>query len=204
MFIYLGEDYYSHKCQDYYDFRNDIGLNCGQNCSQVAVSSYQQYSTPLFSQRAVEIVKNHSTNPDTKDEPLFLYLAYQSVHSSNNGSSPGECPAEWVDPYNDIINNTKRRTFAGMITCMDQGIGNLTAELEKYGFLDDDGNTIIIMSADNGGPTTTGDGIGSSNYPLRGGKHSIWEGGTRVTAWIWATPDLIPRENNPSIGKNYS
>eukprot|EP00486_Rosalina_sp_Unknown_P013844 CAMPEP_0201596398 /NCGR_PEP_ID=MMETSP0190_2-20130828/193089_1 /ASSEMBLY_ACC=CAM_ASM_000263 /TAXON_ID=37353 /ORGANISM="Rosalina sp." /LENGTH=248 /DNA_ID=CAMNT_0048056723 /DNA_START=623 /DNA_END=1369 /DNA_ORIENTATION=- len=60
------------------------------------------------------------------------------------------------------------------------------------------------MSADNGGPTTTGDGIGSSNYPLRGGKHSIWEGGTRVTAWMWATPDLIPRENNPSIGKNYT
>ena len=199
-----GEDYYSHKCQNYYDFRNDIGLNCGKNCSIVEIDAYHKYSTPLFSQRAVEIVTNHSTNPLTKDEPLFLYLAYQSVHSSNNGTAPGECPDYWIKPYLNTINNTKRQIFAGMISCMDSGIGNLTKVLSKYGFLNDDGNTIIIMSADNGGPTTTGDGIGSSNYPLRGGKHSIWEGGTRVTAWIWATPDLIQRENNPSIGKNYT
>ena len=86
-----GEDYYSHK-------NNDIGLNCGPNCSQIEVSAYQIYSTPLFSQRAMEIIKNHSTNTDTKDKPLFLYLAYQSVHSSNNSSSPGECPQQYVDP----------------------------------------------------------------------------------------------------------
>jgi len=91
-----------------------------------------------------------------------------------------------------------------MVSCMDSGIGNITNALQEYGYLKPDGNTIIIFSADNGGPTTTGDGIGSSNYPLRGGKHSIWEGGTRVTAWIWATPDIIPRTNNPVIGGNYT
>eukprot|EP01083_Nonionella_stella_P179847 639653_1 len=192
-----GEDYYTHKTQQYYDFRNDVGIHCGANCSSVEIDAYQNYSAPLFSQRAVEIITNHSTNPETKDTPLFLYLAYQSVHS------PAQCPAQWVEPYVKTINNTKRRLFAGMVSCMDEGIGNVTRALEQYGYLGDNGNTIVIMSSDNGGPTTTGDGIGSSNYPLRGGKHSIWEGGTRVTAWLWATPDIIDR-SVATIGKNYT
>ena len=37
---------------------------------------------------------------------------------------------------------------------------------------------------DNGGPTTTGDGVGARNWPLRGGKHSAWEGGVRATGVI--------------------
>jgi hypothetical protein len=45
-------------------------------------------------------------------------------------------------------------------------------------------NTIIVFTADNGGPTTTGDGVGARNWPMRGGKHSIWQGGVRVTGLI--------------------
>lgn len=42
--------------------------------------------------------------------------------------------------------------------------------------------------------TPGGDYVGSRNYPLRGGKHSIWEGGTRGTAFVWAGANtgLIP------------
>jgi len=190
-----GEDYFTHKNNGYYDFRHDVGRNCGANCSNVCVEANEKYSTQLFSQRAVEVITEHSVTADTRDSPLFLYLAYQSVHS------PAEVPSYWKEPYTHI-NNTKRRTFAGMLSCMDSGIGNVSAALQKYGYLDE--NTIIIFSADNGGPTTTGDAVGSSNYPLRGGKHSIWEGGTRVTAFVWATPDLIPRLNNAVIGGNYT
>ena len=55
---------------------------------------------------------------------------------------------------------------------MDEGVGNVTAALTGKNMMD---NSIILFTADNGGPTTTGDAVGSRNFPLRGGKHSIWE-----------------------------
>lgn len=96
------------------------------------------------------------------------------------------------------IKDPQRRLYGGMLSCLDDGIRNITATLEAFGYLDDEnGNTIIIFSSDNGAPVPEGnvtrDGTnGGSNWPLRGGKDSIWEGGTRVTAFIWATKDVIP------------
>jgi arylsulfatase A-like enzyme len=42
----------------------------------------------------------------------------------------------------------------------------------------------VVFTADNGGPVITGDAVGARNTPLRGGKHSIWEGGIHGTALI--------------------
>jgi len=41
-----------------------------------------------------------------------------------------------------------------------------------------------VFTSDNGGPVLGGDAVGSRNWPLRGGKHSIWEGGVRATAFV--------------------
>ena len=49
-------------------------------------------------------------------------------------------------------------------------MGNVTAALAQQKMME---NVIILFTADNGGPTTTGDAVGSRNYPLKGGKHSI-------------------------------
>ena len=40
---------------------------------------FGQYSTDLFTNRAIEVLQNYSGN----DTPFFMYLAYQSVHSAN-------------------------------------------------------------------------------------------------------------------------
>ena len=58
---------------------------------------------------------------------------------------------------------------------MDASIGKLLDILEERGALDD---TIVIFLSDNGG------GGGSDNYPLRGGKSRMWEGGIRVPCLI--------------------
>jgi hypothetical protein len=49
---------------------------------------------------------------------------------------------------------------------------------------------------DNGGPiTTTDDGIGARNWPLRGGKHSIWEGGVRGIA-VFSAPGMASAQRS--------
>ena len=68
-----GQDYFSHGGSNNLDFHLEVGERCGENCSQPQFSAINQYSTTLFSERAVNVIKAH--DPDT---PLFLYLAYQA------------------------------------------------------------------------------------------------------------------------------
>ena len=193
-----GEDYFTHNSAGYFDFREDIGYQCGAKCSRVANETLNIYSVTLFTDYVINNIlpnysntnnnNNNNNNKNTqkkqKNNPFFLYLAYQSVHS------PSDVPIYYENMYNTTINNVKRRKFAGMVTCMDQSIGNITQALTQHGL---DNNTIIIWVSDNGGPTDTSDSIGSRNYPLRGGKHSIWEGGTRVVGSVFVPNNLITK-----------
>ena len=43
------------------------------------------------------------------------------------------------------------------------------------------------------GPTETGDGIGARNWPMRGGKHSVWEGGVRAVAFMNAPKWMVAK-----------
>jgi arylsulfatase A-like enzyme len=173
-----GEDYFKHTSSGAYDFRHDKTPKCGPGCSLVDSDSSGKYSTTVFTTEAVRVVNEH---PFTK-KPLFLYLAYQGVHA------PAEVPQSYVTPYNDLIADEKRRVFAGMLSAVDEGIGNVTKALQARGAFD---NTLFVFTADNGGPTTTGDGVGARNWPLKGGKHSIWEGGVKATAFISGTHALL-------------
>lgn len=166
-----GEDYFSHSSGGHYDFRRDPAPNCGPGCSQIAAEADGRYSTTLFSEESIRIVNMHPV-----DKPLFLYLAYQAVHA------PAQVPQHYMDAYNDTIADPMRRKFAGMLSCVDEGLTNVTTALQDRGMMN---NTLVVFTTDNGGPINTGDGVGARNWPLRGGKHSIWEGGTRGTAIIY-------------------
>lgn len=195
--FYTGaEDYFTHKSAGLFDFREEIGQNCGQDCSRIAIETDGLYSTHLFtdytiknvlSQYGIDKHKNkNKKNKNWKDSesnnnPFFILLSYQAVHS------PRHVPDEYWFRYNKTISNIARRQFAGMTTCMDESIGYIIENLKKRGLWD---NTIVIFASDNGGATMTADGIGSRNYPLRGGKHSIYEGGTRVVGGIYIPPKI--------------
>lgn len=166
-----GEDYFSHMSSGAYDFRRDPSPRCGRNCSQINVQDQGTYSTLAFTREAVRVVDEH----DFREKPLFLYLAYQGVHA------PAQVPASYEKKYEKSIPDAKRRTFAGMLSAVDEGIANVTAALQKKDAL---ANTVIVFTSDNGGPVLGGDAVGARNYPLRGGKHSIWEGGVRATSFI--------------------
>jgi len=70
--------------------------------------------------------------------------------------------------------------YHAMVMVMDEVVGNVTAALKKKGMWD---NTLVVMSSDNGGPVDLPENA-ANNWPLRGGKYSLFEGGIRVAAFM--------------------
>jgi arylsulfatase A-like enzyme len=122
------------------------------------------YLTTDFTREAVEFIERYA------DRPFFLYLGYNAVHT------PLQVPQKYLDRFAHIPGTT-RRTYAAMLSAMDDGIGEVLAKLRDLSLEQD---TLIFFFSDNGGPVTTGLPNGSSNEPLRGEKTTFWEGGIRV------------------------
>jgi arylsulfatase A-like enzyme len=123
------------------------------------------YLTDAFTDRAVDFIKRQ------KSQPFFLYLAFNAVHT------PMQATDKYLSRFPHIADE-RRRTYAAMVSAMDDGIGKTLAALRAEGL---DENTLIFFFSDNGGPIMAGTTInGSSNAPLRGSKRQTWEGGIRV------------------------
>ncbi|XP_014839834.1 PREDICTED: arylsulfatase B isoform X1 [Poecilia mexicana] len=161
-----SEDYFTHeRCYDIAPLnltRCALDLRDGE---EVAAAYKGDYSTELFSQRAVSVIKKHNSS-----KPLFLYVALQAVHS------PLQVPERYLAPYS-FIEDRHRRLYAGMVSAMDEAVGNISLALQQEGLWD---NTILVFSTDNGGQTV----YAGSNWPLRGRKLSLWEGGVRAVGFV--------------------
>jgi arylsulfatase A-like enzyme len=76
------------------------------------------------------------------------------------------------------IPDPQRRTYAAMLSAMDDAVGRVMAALRAAKLEED---TLIFFLSDNGGPTMPTTTVnGSSNRPLRGSKRQTYEGGIRV------------------------
>ncbi|KAK6176339.1 hypothetical protein SNE40_014641 [Patella caerulea] len=158
---YLGyynadEDYYKHTIGGFYDLHENETPGWNFN---------GKYSAYFFAERAQHIITNHSA-----EQPLFLYLPFQNVHA------PIEVPPKYANMY-PYVRNWGRQNFCGMVTILDEAIGNITQTLKDKGMYED---TLILFTADNGAELIAY----GNNWPLRGGKHTLWEGGTRVTSFM--------------------
>lgn len=117
----------------------------------------QEQLTTRYTERAVDFIKrNH-------DRPFFFYLAHSMPHvplyvsDKFKGKSGGGL-------YGDVIQE------------IDWSVGQVMDALKSQGIED---NTVLIFTSDNGPWLRYGNHAGSSG-PLREGKGTSWEGGTRV------------------------
>ncbi|QIF04354.1 arylsulfatase [Roseimicrobium sp. ORNL1] len=163
----IGElDYFTHEEHGVTDWyrNNDVVKEEG-------------YTTQLFGREAVKLIQQH--NPT---QPLYLYLAFNAPHT------PYQAPKEYIDRYPNIADPT-RRTYAAMVSCLDDEIGNVVRALEERGMR---GNTFIVFHSDNGGTRNAMFAgvmadmskikIPCDNGQYRDGKGTLYEGGTRVCA----------------------
>jgi arylsulfatase A-like enzyme len=163
----IGEvDYFTHEEHGVLDwFRDNQPLR------------EKGYATTLLGRDAVRYIQAQGP-----DQPFYLYLAFNAPHT------PYEAPQEYIDRYPNIADPT-RRTYAAMVTCLDEEIGHVVAALDAKGIRNE---TLIFFQSDNGGsfnPMFTGVmadvskiKIPCDNGPYRDGKGSLYEGGTLVCA----------------------
>jgi arylsulfatase A-like enzyme len=122
----------------------------------------KDYLTDELSDAAVRFIEKQVED----DQHFMLYLAYNAPHT------PLQATEKYLSRFPDI-KDKRRRTYAAMVSAVDDGVGRVLESLEEGGI---DGNTIVVFLSDNGGASNNG----SDNGPLRGMKGDLFEGGVRV------------------------
>ncbi|RBP44206.1 arylsulfatase A-like enzyme [Roseimicrobium gellanilyticum] len=131
------------------------------------------YLADFLTAKAVDFITRH------KDKPFFLYLPHFGVHS------PHEAKKDLIEHFKPKApaGGHDNPTYAAMIASVDESVGRVMDTLEKLQLAE---NTVLIFTSDNGGVGGYArEGIKKAgditdNAPLRSGKGSLYEGGTRV------------------------
>lgn len=155
-FYNYGHDHFNHTHDGFLDLFEG---------EKVARGYKGQYTSHLYVQEVERIVEEHNSS-----KPLFLYMAFENVHD------PIQAPEKYLNKYS-FIKDRDRRTYAAMMDVVDEAIGNITKAFREKGLWND---TLVIFSSDNGGdPFYRG-----FNYPLRGYKKTLWEGGVKACGFV--------------------
>lgn len=127
------------------------------------------YLTELLTERAVGYIRRKRT------KPFYLSLHYTAPHWP------------WEGPKDIAVSNAMKygpvgfraggslKIYAEMMKSLDDGVGRVLAALKTAGL---DRNTLVIFTSDNGGERF------SYNWPFRGQKMELYEGGIRVPAIV--------------------
>jgi arylsulfatase len=136
--------------------------------AEIATLADQATLTARYTERALEFLEQAS------DGPFFLQLMHSMPHVPLGPSAP-------------FRGSTEQGAYGDVIAELDASTGRLVDALERLGVAD---RTLVVFTSDNGPWLNYGDHAGSAG-PLREGKGSAWEGGSRVP-FVARLPGVIP------------
>lgn len=147
------------------------------------------HATDLFSDWAVDYLRERAK---TKDQPFFLYLAFNAPHF------PIEPPAEWLEKVKQRAPRMdgKRAKNVAFVEHLDDRIGRVLAALKETGLEE---NTLVVFTADNGGSLPHA----QNNDPWRGGKQDHYDGGLRVPFMVRWPARIKPGSRCDYAGLNF-
>lgn len=161
----------------YYRFDNDTLKNIEAN----AHDQHVRHNTDISTDDAVAFIRRN------KDNPFFLYLAYDAPHEPYIIDE-----TTWYDDETWDM-NTKR--YASLITHMDRAIGRVLNALDSLGLRE---NTLVIFASDNGAAVQAPLKELNCNAGFRGRKAQLYEGGIRVP-FIVNQPNRVPVQKLSNI-----
>ncbi len=131
------------------------------------------YITDYYTDEAVKVIEQN------RNRPFFLYLAHWGIHT------PLQALKSDYDALSHIEDH-RLRVYTAMTRAVDRSVGRVMQALKDNGL---DENTLIIFTSDNGGAGYVG--LNHMNDPYRGGKLTLFEGGTHVP-FMARWPGRIP------------
>lgn len=211
-----GFDYffgYINHGDAHYHYPKETGARVYDGFTDVADTLDKSYSTDVITARSKKWIVDQKTADPTK--PFFLYLAYTAPHArldvptqaypTGGGLTGG---VQWTGTPGAIINTASgtinsyihpdyastswpdyAKRHATMVRRLDDGVQDIIQTLKD---LNEDQNTLIIFTSDNGTHNEAGSG-GSYTYnptffqtygPYDGIKRDLWEGGIRMPAIV--------------------
>lgn len=129
--------------------------------------------TEVFFDEAIRFIA------ENRDDPFFCYLSINTTGQSN------VVDKKYSAPYLKQGFNEEVANFYGAITSFDKKFGHLLSRVQGFGLL---GNTLIIFMTGSGSAMADNEGLFNAGF--RGGKGSVYEGGSRGASF-WRMPGTI-------------